>query len=173
MIKKKEEPKVGYNPGNLPVFQIVPIKKLHVPDWYFKRPLSGAAKNKLTRLVKMFGPGAILCRHWSLDHLEVMDGNRRVEIFRELGATEIGCLNYGKIPRELAVIFARSVNHPWGHIDPIAYAKQLKERNKITDKEIAHLTPETLSQVEELSTILDFDWSVFKDNHTEASFMRM
>lgn len=158
MIRKIEKIKVQYDSGTLPIYQIVPIKKLHTPDWYFKKPLTSIAKNKLKKLIKLFGPGVISCRHWSLDHLEIIDGNQRVEICKELGMTEIGCINHGKLSRERTIILARSLNHQWSQFDNLLYANQLLGQGEnikwieIPFNKITELTPESPSQVEDLLT---------------------
>jgi hypothetical protein len=184
-VKRKEPEKKEVSP-EIPYHQAfkVQIQQLRKPKWYFKKDLSKQAHLKLRKSVERFGYGIICVRHFSLDIKEVIDGWRRVEIMRELGYPDdllVFVQDYGKLPEIDAVILARNMNHGFGEIDAIEYSKSLnyaldlQEVNTgkcYSSKEISGMTPEARYQVDDILTLLDFDWKKFKDELSEDNFMR-
>lgn len=129
------------------------IKKFHKPEWYFKKTLTDFEKEQLKNSVVKYGYGLIITRLWSLDHVEVIDGNNRISILKELGVKQVYMNYLGKIPLEDAILLSRLLNHT-SSIDWEKYSAALTNRKlwkiDLKPSEIANRTPEKRPRVLDL-----------------------
>jgi len=98
------------------------------------------------------------------DKFEVVNGNHRLDSFRELKIKEVMCYNFGEITQEQAMRIAIETNETRFKSNTIKLAetiKQLTEQFNMDD--LSTTMPYSVTEIEEMSALLDFDWEQFEN----------
>lgn len=106
-------------------WQMLPIGKLHLAKWNYKKEdgkKAEEAKKKLKKALEKRGVSLnlIVRNHPSIEgEYEVINGNHRLEVLLESGEhDEVMCCNYGDISLHLAQMIARETNKEYFVADP-------------------------------------------------------
>jgi site-specific DNA-methyltransferase (adenine-specific) len=132
--------------------QLIPLARLRAAPWNANR-VSGATLAKIRRSIEEFGVVENLVARphpAEADLLEVISGNHRLEILRELGHTNAPVVVV-ELDDALARILAQTLNRTRGKDDPLAYRRLLEELlMSATPADAAQFLPEAPAKLEQL-----------------------
>jgi ParB-like chromosome segregation protein Spo0J len=132
--------------------QLISLSRLRAAPWNANR-VPRATVARIRRSLEEFGVVENLSArpHPSqADLLEVISGNHRLEILRELGYTEAPVVVV-ELDDALARILAQTLNRTRGKDDPLAYRRLLEELlMSATPAEAAQFLPEAPAKLEQL-----------------------
>jgi len=132
--------------------QLISLGRLRAAPWNANR-VSRATQAKIRRSIEEFGVVENLVARphpEETDLFEVISGNHRLEILRELGHTEAPVVVV-ELDDALARILAQTLNRTRGKDDPLAYRRLLEELlMSATPAEAAQFLPEAPAKLEQL-----------------------
>lgn len=147
----------------------VEVSELYPADWNYKSddvPESVRTKFK-NSILQDRSAGVLAVREVDgRDGYEVMDGNHRLDILRELGTGGIPVENFGKISEAEAITIAARRNHEWYPADPLKWADALSNTvlKEFSFEALDEFMPQTRDILEQAADLLDRDLSIEDDD---------
>jgi len=142
----------------------IDISDLIRADWNYKTDGSPEQIAKLMESIKEDRSAGVLAVRELDGKFEVIDGNHRLEAVLRVGWGKVPCENFGKISKAKAITIARRRNHKWFADDVLKYAELFRNDvlAEINMDDLERYMPDTREEMENLSKLLDFDWSQFR-----------
>lgn len=139
-------------------FITIPISQLIRADWNYKYE-DDMVKEKLKENIKRNGLlENLIVREVEKDKFEVINGNHRLDILKELNYKEAMCYNLGKIQDHIAKRIAVETNETKFVADPNKLSEILKElTDSIPFDDLLETLPFTSGELESLTSDLDFN----------------
>jgi len=155
MVKKSDKPTGGVG------FLDIPVSNLVKADWNYKKE-DAALTGKLTANIKRNGMiENLLVRELpnKKGFYEVVNGNHRFDVCKDLGMRDVHVYNLGKISESQAKRVAIATNETKFENDEIKLSETLKElqTNFGVEEMLAEL-PYSQSELQARLELLDFDW---------------
>lgn len=153
MVKKSKETGLGLG------FQDVATSQLVKADWNYKKE-DPKLTEKLTENIKRNGfIENIIIRELDTGYYEVVNGNHRLDVAKQIGMAEIHCYNLGKISEARAKKIAIAGNETRFESDEIKLTETLRElQAEFNIEELVAELPYTLEQLKSREGLLDYDW---------------
>ena len=147
----------------------VPIDKLVKADWNYKTE-DNKKQEKLKENIKRNGQiENILIRELDTGYYEVVNGNHRLSVLKELKFKKVYTYNLGKINQSQAIRIAIETNETKFETDTIELAERIKEiSNEFDDLDLT--LPYTEQELENFRTLSDFNWEDFEGDGKGEDF---
>ena len=157
--------KKGYKMG----FIEIPIDKLVKADWNYKTE-DPDKQEKLKENIKRNGQiENIIIRELETGYFEVVNGNHRLTVFKDLGLKKVMCYNLGSISEQQAMRIAIETNETKFDSDSIILGERIKELTKEFELEdLVSTLPYTEKEIENFKTLTDFDWEQYADKEIDT-----
>lgn len=148
----------------------VSIEDLVKADWNYKTD-DDLKSEKLKENIKLNGQiENILIRVLPTGFFEVVNGNHRYSVLKELGVKKVMTFNLGVITESKAKRIAVETNETRFSTDNIKLAELIKEiSSDFSLEELAVTMPFEINELENFQKMLDFDWEQFDDSNSEKS----
>lgn len=136
-------------------------------DWNYKSEGTPEQIAKLAESIKHDrSAGVLAVREIVVDgkiKFEVIDGNHRLDAVKLAVWKKVPCENFGQISKARAITIARRRNHKWFEDDILKFAELFKNDvlSEFNLDELAKFMPDSREEMENLSKLLEFDWSQF------------
>lgn len=145
-------------------FIVLPIKKLVKADWNYKEE-DEFLSDKLANNIKRNGQVEnLIVRELPTGFYEVINGNHRLDTFKELGWTKVVCKNEGAISVAQAQRIAIETNETKFKTDPLKLAKLIKEISaEIPVDELKLSMPYSEEDLNNMGKLLNFDWGQYSN----------
>ncbi len=142
----------------------IPLDKLVKAEWNYKEEdefLSERLKENIKRNGQIEN---IIIRELDTGYYEVVNGNHRYDVMKDLGHKEIIAYNLGKINEESAIRKAIETNETKFTVNQITYSKLLKQLNEMYPiEDLAKTIPISEEEIKKHIDSLNFDWDQFKE----------
>jgi len=150
----------------------LPIKKMVPADWNYKEDDEEKAETLRNNIKRIGQVENILTRELSTGFLEVINGNHRLPIFKELKIKKPVCFNFGKISQAAAQRIAVETNETKFDSNQTALSKTIKEiledeEEAIELSDLAETMPYSMTQLESMKQLSDFNWDQYEDDMDE------
>jgi hypothetical protein len=153
--------------GNKMGFVELPTSKLVKADWNYKTEDQEKSK-KLKENIKRNGQiENIIVRELDNNKFEVVNGNHRLDVLKDLKYKKVHCYNFGKISKAQAIRIAIETNETKFESDSIALAQRIKEISKHFN-DLPVTMPYTEQEIENFKTLTDFNWDQFDDQDIDT-----
>ena len=147
----------------------VPIDKLVKADWNYKTE-DDKKQEKLKENIKRNGQiENILIRELDTGYYEVVNGNHRLSVLKELKFKKVYTYNLGKINQSQAIRIAIETNETKFETDTIELAERIKEISNVFD-DLDLTLPYTEQELENFKTLSDFNWEDFEGDGKGEDF---
>lgn len=154
-------------------FTIIDFKLLVKADWNYKKEdkeKAVALKNNIKRSGQVEN---IIVREVKGGRLEVVNGNHRYDVFKELKFTQVYVFNMGKVSQPAAERLAVETNETRFETDMVRFAEVIKRISlEYPLDELANTLPLTKIEMSELIQSIDFDWKAYKNQTEKANEKR-
>jgi hypothetical protein len=159
--------KKGYKMG----FIELPIDKLVKADWNYKTE-DPAKQEKLTENIKRNGQiENIIVRELETGFFEVVNGNHRLSVLKDLDIKTAHSFNLGKINQAQAIRIAIETNETKFDTDSITLAQRVKElTEEFKIEELVKTLPYTEVEIDNFSKLTDFDWEQYETEDLSDTF---
>lgn len=143
------------------------IKSLFPAKWNYKTDGTSEQIEKLCNSIKEDKSAGVIAVREMNGGFEVIDGNHRLKAVKKLRWKVVPCENFGEISKAKAITIARRRNHKWFEDDVLAYAEIFKDDvlEEFTIDQLEGFMPESKEELNDISKLLEFDWSQYDDNH--------
>lgn len=161
---------MGKKRNNLGFIEL-PIDKLIKADWNYKTE-DRNKQEKLKENIKRNGQiENIIVRELETGYFEVVNGNHRLIVLKDLKQKMIHCYNLGKINQTQAIRIAIETNETRFDTDSITLAERVKELTQEFDlKDLVNTLPYSETEIENFSKLTDFDWTRYEDEDFSDTF---
>ena len=138
---------------------MVETAKIKKAEWNYKTDNDEMAQ-KLTENIRRNGILQVSIIYEDFDgEYTVLDGNHRLDSYRELGVTEIPCINLGNISENEAKRIAIELNETQFPSDKIKLAETIGELSlEIPLEELELTLPFSMDELNNFQALLDMDW---------------
>ena len=145
-------------------FTDIEISKLVKADWNYKEE-NKTLTEKLKENIKRNGQiENIIIRELDTGFYEVVNGNHRLSVLKDLKQKKVHCYNLGKISDVKAQKVAIETNETKFNTDNLKLAELLNEIGKEFDVEDLEKTmPYSKQELENFEQLLDFDWEQYNN----------
>lgn len=151
-------------------FTVVDFKFLIKADWNYKKDDKEKAvvlKNNIRRSGQAEN---IIVREVKNGRLEVVNGNHRYDVFKELEFAQVYVFNMGKVSQPAAERLAVETNETRFETDMVRFAELIKRISlEYPIDELANTLPLTKTEMTELIASIDFDWEAYQNQTEKAS----
>ena len=157
--------KKGYKMG----FIEIPTDKLVKADWNYKTE-DPEKQEKLKENIKRNGQiENIIIRELETGFFEVVNGNHRLSVLKDLKIKTTHSYNLGKISQAQAIRIAIETNETKFDTDSITLAERVKELTEEFDiQDLVNTLP--YSETDNFSKLTDFDWSMYESEDLSDTF---
>ncbi len=155
--------------GNKLGFIEISTNKLIKADWNYKTEDINKSE-KLKENIKRNGQVEnILIRELDTGFFEVVNGNHRLDVFKDLGIEKVMSYNLGKITQQQAMRIAIETNETKFDIDSILLAERIKEiSSEFELMDLAKTLPYSEKDIENYSKLTEFDWEQYSDKNIDT-----
>ena len=145
-------------------WQDVQVDRLVAADWNYKKDFDDpdvvermvALKENIKRNGLIVN---ILVRELSTGYLEVLDGNHRLQVIRELGIDKAHAYNFGEISDAKAQRLSLEINENSFEADPIKLGRLIKDLSvEMPILDLAMTLPYTPDQLSNYVEMTNFSW---------------
>ena len=159
--------KKGYKMG----FIEIPIDKLVKADWNYKTE-DPDKQEKLKENIKRNGQiENIIIRELETGYFEVVNGNHRLTVLKDLKQKMVHCYNLGKVTQAQAIRIAIETNETKFDTDSITLAERVKELTEEFDlKDLVSTLPYSEIEIDNFSKLTDFDWEQYGSEDLSDTF---
>ena len=153
-------------------YDILPLDKLVKADWNYKQDDIEKTAKLEANLKRNGQIENLIVRELDTGFYEIINGNHRYDVLKNLGIKFAVVNNKGKISKQDAIRLAIETNETKFVTDTISLAELIKELSITFDvKTLAETMPYTEEQLEEMIKLTDFDWNQFnQDKSFKPSF---
>jgi hypothetical protein len=150
----------GYKLG----FIEIPTEQLVKADWNYKTE-DKKKQEKLKENIKRNGQiENIIVRLLDTGFYEVVNGNHRLDVLKDLKQKKVYCYNFGKISDVKAQKVAIETNETKFDTDNLKLAELLSEIGKEFDvDELVKTMPYSKQELENFEQLLEFDWEQYNN----------
>lgn len=142
-----------------------PIKKMVPADWNYKEDDEEKAENLRNNIKRIGQVENILIRELDTGFLEVINGNHRLPVFKELKINKPVCFNFGKISLAAAQRIAVETNETKFDSNANSLAAIIKEISaEFEIEELSTTMPYTQDELSSMIKLHDFDWDQYSDD---------
>lgn len=143
----------------------VDLSLLVKADWNYKTE-DAEKSEKLKNNIKRNGQVEnLLIRELPTGFYEVVNGNHRLDVMKELGLETAHVYNFGKMSDQQARRLAIETNETRFNSDHIKLAELVKEiSTEFGIDDLVQTMPYTEQEIGDMEKLLDFDFSQFKNN---------
>lgn len=149
----------------------IDVKKLAKADWNYKED-DLTKSEKLRNNIKLNGQiENIIVRELDTGFFEVVNGNHRYEVFKELEFEKVMCFNLGKgISDEKAQRIAIETNETKFNTDNIKLAGLIAQILKVEPmEELVGTMPYSQEELENFEKMLEFNWGEIEEKAKSSS----
>lgn len=134
-------------------------------DWNYKTEDSEKSE-KLKNNIKRNGQiENLLIRELPTGFFEVVNGNHRLDVMKELGMKTAHVYNFGQLSDRQAMRIAIETNETRFQSDSIKLAELVKDISQdFTAEELSTTMPYTVQEIQDMEKLLDFDFDQFNKN---------
>ena len=159
--------KKGYKMG----FIEIPTDKLVKADWNYKTE-DPEKQEKLKENIKRNGQiENIIIRELETGFFEVVNGNHRLSVLKDLKIKTTHSYNLGKISQAQAIRIAIETNETKFDTDSITLAERVKELTEEFDiQDLVNTLPYSETEIDNFSKLTDFDWSMYETEDLSDTF---
>jgi hypothetical protein len=159
--------KKRYNLG----FVEIKIIELVKADWNYKTE-DLAKQEKLKENIKRNGQiENIIVRELETGYFEVVNGNHRLSVLKDLNHQKVYCYNLGKITQPQAIRIAIETNETKFDTDSITLAERVKELTEEFDlKDLVSTLPYSETEIDNFSKLTDFNWDQYIEEDLSDTF---
>ncbi len=159
--------KKGYKMG----FIEIPTDKLVKADWNYKTE-DPEKQEKLKENIKRNGQiENIIIRELETGFFEVVNGNHRLSVLKDLKIKTTHSYNLGKISQAQAIRIAIETNETKFDTDSITLAERVKELTEEFDiQDLVNTLPYSETEIDNFSKLTDFDWSMYESEDLSDTF---
>lgn len=154
----------------------VPFAKLQKAEWNYKRD-EEVKQKKLTEQIRKNGIlETSLVRELPDGFYEIVDGNHRYDVYRELNIESVPCFTLGMIGVNAAKRMAIEKNETRFTADPLKLSELFKDiSTDFLPADLAITMPYSEDEINGMIELLDFDWNQYgtTDNKTPADRFRI
>ena len=137
--------------------QKVSIDKLVEAKWNYKTDGTSAQLKKLKNAIEFAGSfGVLMVRELDSGMFEVIDGNHRLKVIKELGHKEVAIENFGVIEKSKAFILSKQRNEQWFDDDSHLISKLLNE-DVLKDYDEEQISSVTLYAIDDVEFLADLN----------------
>lgn len=148
----------------------IDIDLLDKAKWNYKEDDEEKQK-KLTNQIKKNGQLENIIIRSKGKRFEIVNGNHRLDTFKELGYKKAMCSNIGSVPLEVAKRVAIETNETSFKEDDIKLIELMKEiLDKFDLEELKSTMPFNDDELDNFDKITDFDWSKFDKPESEENY---
>jgi len=149
----------------------MPLDKLVKADWNYKTE-DKDKQEKLKENIKRNGQiENIIIRELETGYFEVVNGNHRLSVLKDLETDKAYCYNLGKISQAQAIRIAIETNETKFDTDSITLAERVKELTEEFDiKDLVNTLPYTETEIENFSKLTDFEWGDYEQENLSDTF---
>lgn len=148
---------------------LLDLDQLVKADWNYKEQdekMDIKLKNNLIRNNQI---EILLVREHGDDKYEVVNGNHRYDVMKDIGYLKVWCYNLGKISDEEAKRIAIETNETKYAVNHQIMAKLIKELGMAYSmEELMESLPYTQEEVENYMQMHDFDWEDYEKQSTDS-----
>lgn len=145
--------------SDLDRFMLIPVDKLVYADWNYKvddKQMSEKLRNNINRNGQVEN---VIVRELDDGMYEVVNGNHRLTVIKELGCEEVVCCNLGKISKVQAQRIAIETNETKFENDKIKLAQLINEIMDSYDvSDLQKTLPFTERKMDEMKSLFDWKW---------------
>lgn len=147
----------------------IATSKLIKADWNYKTEDENKSE-KLKENIKRNGQVEnILIRELDTGFFEVVNGNHRLDVFKDLGIENVMSYNLGTITQQQAIRIAIETNETKFDIDSILLADRIKEiSSEFELMDLAKTLPYSEKDIENYSKLTEFDWEQYSDKNIDT-----
>lgn len=151
-------------------WQFLPIDKMLKAGWNYKTD-DAEKQLKLTENIRRNGQlETIIVRDFPGGFYEVVNGNHRLDSFKECKIKIVLTRYLGKVSQEEAVRKAIETNEFRFDTDTVKLAQRIKEiSNEFSITDLAITMPYTETEIENYKNLTSFNWDQYKDNGSSGS----
>lgn len=150
-------------------FMEISVKKLKPAEWNYKKDDDEKALKLLSNIKRNGQLENIIVRDIGRGKFEVVNGNHRLPVFKELGIDPM-VFNLGKITQAEAERIAIETNETRFETDHIALAERIAGlMDEWSIEDLAATMPYTEEELDGMAKLLDFDWEQFNSDEDEDS----
>tara|TARA_R110002051_G_scaffold177777_2_gene247634 strand:+ start:18543 stop:19199 length:657 start_codon:yes stop_codon:yes gene_type:complete len=147
------------------------IDKLVKADWNYKTEDLDKSEKLKANIKKNGQVENILIRELDTGFFEVINGNHRLDVFKDLGIKKVMCYNFGTITEPQAIRIAIETNETKFDTDSIALAELVKELTEEFDlKDLVNTLPYSEIEIDNFSKLTDFDWEQYETDDLSDTF---
>jgi len=140
-------------------------------DWNYKTE-DPVKQEKLKENIKRNGQiENIIVRQLDTGYYEVVNGNHRLSVLKELKTKKVQTYNLGKITQAQAIRIAIETNETKFDTDSIVLAERVKELSEEFDiKDLIETLPYSETEIENFTKLTDFDWEEYQEEQLSDTF---
>ena len=149
----------------------ISLDKLVKADWNYKTE-DKDKQEKLKENIKRNGQiENIIIRELDTGFYEVVNGNHRLSVLKDLNIEKAYSYNLGKITQAQAIRIAIETNETKFDTDSIALAERVQELTKEFDlKDLINTLPYSEIEIDNFSKLTDFDWEQYETDDLSDTF---
>lgn len=150
-------------------FKYFPIDLLVKADWNYK--VEDAAKaEKLRSNIKRNGQAEnILVRLLDTGFYEIVNGNHRLDAFKELGYSGVMCYDFGRIPLHQAQRIAIETNETKFDSDRVKLAQTIDEiAQHFSIEDLSETMVYSEQEIKDMQSMLNFSWEQFEQEQSTS-----
>jgi ParB-like chromosome segregation protein Spo0J len=138
----------------------LPLKSLIQTPWNYKSNSPELREKLKANILKNDQIENIIVRELSGGAYEIVNGNHRYDVMKELGYKTVVCINLGSISTQQAMRIAIETNETTFQTDEFKLMEAIKDITAEFDAElIAQSTKFSKEEIENYQSMFDFDWA--------------
>jgi hypothetical protein len=143
-------------------FKLIELSKLVKADWNYKEDDEDLKQKLINNMNRSGQVENIIVRKIDGGKYEIVNGNHRLDCFKEMGVEKAICCDMGKISVANAKRLANETNETKFRTDEIKLAENIKDiLEEFTVEELAETMPYSIEELENFTKLLDFNWDQY------------
>lgn len=140
------------------------IKKLIKANWNYKKE-DPEKTNKLKENIKRNGQVEnLLVRELDTGYYEIVNGNHRLDVLKDLNFKKVFCYNFGIITEQSAIRIAIETNETKFGSDELKLAERINELiTEFGQEDLVATMPYSETELNNFKELLNFDWEQYNN----------